>query len=290
MRNGIRFGMPTLIEKPEIDECVALCKEMGLDFIEINMNLPHYQIDNIVEDRISKLLMDNEVFLTVHLDENLNVCDFNESVANAYLDTVLRTIELAKRLNIPILNMHMATGVHFTLPDRKVYLFDEYKDYYFNRLRQFRDACTQAISSSGIKICIENNEGYRDFMREGIEILLESDAFALTWDIGHDHGSNNMDADFIFKNADRVVHMHIHDAVGARNHLVLGSGEINLDEKLSFAKEHDCNCVIEVKTVDGLKESVNYLSDLLLKGTRSKNKYSNHKDLSISSGGFNKLI
>lgn len=266
MRNGIKFGMPTLIEKPGIDESIALCKELGLDFIEINMNLPHYQIGNIDEDKISRLLMDNEAFLTLHLDENLNVCDFNESVANAYLDTVLQTIELSKRLNIPIINMHMATGVHFTLPDRKVYLFDEYKDYYFKRLRRFRDACTRAIGSSGIKICIENNEGYRDFMREGIEILLESDAFALTWDIGHDHGSNNIDADFILKNAHRVVHMHIHDAVGARSHLVLGSGEINLAEKLTFAKEHNCSCVIEVKTVDGLKKSLNFLSDLLMKG------------------------
>ncbi|MBZ4656140.1 MAG: xylose isomerase [Thermoanaerobacter sp.] len=264
MRNKIKFGMPTLIEKPKINECVALCKGLGLDFIEINMNLPHYQIGNIDADEILKLSIDNDIFLTIHLDENLNVCDFNESVANAYLNTVLQTIDHAKKLNIPILNMHMATGVYFTLPDRKIYLFDEYKDHYFDKLKQFRDVCTKAIGDSSIKICIENSDGYRNFMREGVKILLESDVFALTWDIGHDHGSKSVDTEFILENANRVIHMHIHDALGIKNHLVLGSGEINLAEKINFAREHHCSCVIETKTIDGLKKSVNFLKEHIL--------------------------
>jgi len=264
MRNKIKFGMPTLIEKPKINECVVLCKGLGLDFIEINMNLPYYQIGNIDADEILKLSIDNNIFFTIHLDENLNVCDFNESVANAYLNTVLQTIDCSKRLNIPILNMHMATGVYFTLPDRRVYLFDEYKDYYFDKLKQFRDVCTKAVGDSGIKICIENSDGYKSFMQEGIKILLESDVFALTWDIGHDHGSNNVDTDFILENADKVVHMHIHDAIGTKNHLVLGSGEINIAEKINFAREHNCCCVIETKTINGLIDSVSFLEKYIL--------------------------
>ncbi|WP_259473503.1 hypothetical protein [Clostridium estertheticum] len=37
----IDFGMPTLIETNSIESCVKLCKELGLDFIELNMNLPN---------------------------------------------------------------------------------------------------------------------------------------------------------------------------------------------------------------------------------------------------------
>lgn len=36
------YGMPTLIQCESLEECIALCKELGLDFIEINMNLPQY--------------------------------------------------------------------------------------------------------------------------------------------------------------------------------------------------------------------------------------------------------
>ena len=32
------------------------------------------------------------------LEENLNVCDFNDAVAEAYLDTVMQAIALAQRL------------------------------------------------------------------------------------------------------------------------------------------------------------------------------------------------
>ena len=34
------FGMPTLIETNSLEECAALCKNLQLDFIELNMNLP----------------------------------------------------------------------------------------------------------------------------------------------------------------------------------------------------------------------------------------------------------
>ena len=35
------FGMPTLIELNSIKENVELCKELNLNFIELNMNMPY---------------------------------------------------------------------------------------------------------------------------------------------------------------------------------------------------------------------------------------------------------
>ena len=43
---------------------------------------------------------------------------------------MLNTIGLAAEAGIPVLNMHMPEGVHFTLPDHKAYLFDIYRDDY----------------------------------------------------------------------------------------------------------------------------------------------------------------
>lgn len=43
----MKFGMPTLIENDNIESSVALCKELNLDFIELNMNLPQYQVNTI---------------------------------------------------------------------------------------------------------------------------------------------------------------------------------------------------------------------------------------------------
>jgi sugar phosphate isomerase/epimerase len=99
-----------------------------------------------------------------------------------------------------------------------------------------------------------------DFTMEGIEVLLGSKVFGLTFDIGHNHSINAVDESFINKHINKLCHMHIHDAIGSKNHLALGNGEINIKEKLNLAKEHNCTCVLETKTIKGLKESVRNLT------------------------------
>ena len=43
----MQYGMPTLIENHTLEENAALCEELGLKFIELNMNFPEYQIDRL---------------------------------------------------------------------------------------------------------------------------------------------------------------------------------------------------------------------------------------------------
>ena len=261
---SLAFGMQTLIELDSIDDHVAVCKNLGLGFIELNMNLPRYQLENIDEAMLMNAMQRDGIFFTIHLDENLNVCDFNRCIADGYVTTVLETIELAKRLNVPILNMHISEGVYFTLPAEKVYLFDKYRDIYMDSMKIFRDKCVNAIGNSGIKICIENCGGYENFAIDSINLLLESDCFGLTFDIGHSHSASDADQAFILQNADRLHHMHVHDAVSSRNHLVLGEGEIDIAARLRLATEHDCRCVVEVKTVEGLRRSMKYLREAVI--------------------------
>lgn len=252
----MKYGMPTLIETNSIENCVGVCKEFDLDFIELNMNLPQYQIDTIDIPKFKSISKKENIFFTVHIDENLNVCDFNKEVSSAYIKTILSTIEIAKQIEVPILNMHMTNGVYFTLPTEKVYLFKQYNEAYLSKLREFKNLCENAIGDSDIKICIENCDGYKDFTMEGIELLVQSKVFGLTFDIGHNHGVNGIDEPFIKKHINKLHHMHIHDAIGKKNHLVIGTGEINIKEKLDLAKEHNCTCVLETKTIAGLRESV----------------------------------
>ena len=253
------YGMPTLIETSTLPDCAKLCAELGLDFIELNMNLPQYQLDKIDIAYFNSIADKYGIYYTIHLDENLNVCDFNSYVADAYIKTVADTIEIAKQLDIKVLNMHMAKGVYFTLPNRKVHLFSEYREQYLKSIVDFRDMCETAIGDTDIKICIENCDGYEDFQKDAIELLLESKVFALTFDVGHNHGIGGTDEDFILKHKDRLTHIHLHDAKDRKNHLALGTGEMDVEKYLSLAKEQNCRVVLETKTIDGLKQSVEWL-------------------------------
>ena len=159
--------------------------------------------------------------------------------------------------------MHLHSGVWFTLPDKKVFLFDEYEKEYLRKLTVFRDACASAIGDADIKICVENCGDYGDktYIQNGLALLLESPVFALTFDVGHNAGANYVDEPTIMEYADRLAHFHIHDASGRSNHLILGDGDVDLPKYLELAKEHNCRVVLEVKTVDGLRQSVAWLKE-----------------------------
>jgi sugar phosphate isomerase/epimerase len=259
----MKFGMPTLLETPKLEDCVKLCKELNLEFIELNHNFPWYQLDAIEPDYYNELGQRYNIFYTIHLEEELNVCGYNKEVTRAYLNTVRSAIELAKKIGAPVINMHLASGIYITLPDRKVYLFQEYKELFLEKLQEFRTMCEQVIGDSDIKICVENAGGFMEFAREGIELLLESKVFALTFDLGHDLSAGGMDEPFIRMHKDRLIHMHIHDGLGRNNHLAIGDGEIDLKDKFALAKECNCRCVLETKTVEGLTRSVQRLPDYL---------------------------
>ena len=256
----MQFGMPTLIETKTPEACAALCRELGLDFVELNMNLPEYQPDRLDIDQLRGIAREYGIYYTIHLDEKLDPCDFNPLVADACTRTALRTIENAKRLNAPVLNMHLSSGVYFTLPGKKVYLFDEYHPEYLRKLAGFRDQCQAAIADSCIKICVENTNTFQqEFGANGLSTLLESPAFAVTFDIGHDAGNGFKQRPVIDRHIERLFHMHIHDARGRENHLAFGDGALDLSKYLDLAKKHDCRAVIEVKTVEGLRRSVEWL-------------------------------
>ena len=72
------YGMPTLIETNTLCECARLCAELGLDFIELNMNLPQYQLQKTDADYFKRIATQYGIYYTIHLDENLNVCDLAE--------------------------------------------------------------------------------------------------------------------------------------------------------------------------------------------------------------------
>ncbi len=254
------YGMPTLIELQDVEEGAKLCKELGLSFFEWNMNYPKYQLEQLEDiSYINSLREQYGIGFTIHLEENLNVCDFNTAVSKAYLDTVARAIEAAKKIQAPIINMHMNHGIHITLPDRKVMLYEQYCEDYLHAWKEFRDLCERQVGDSGIKICIENTDGFKTYEKAAIDYLLQSDIFGLTWDIGHSHAVSNIDEEYLMSYKNRLCHFHIHDGLGKDNHMTLGTGDIDLRQRLKLAEECGCRCVLETKTIDALKRSVLWL-------------------------------
>ena len=99
----------------------------------------------------------------------------------------------------------------------------------------------------------------RSFQKEAIELLLESNVFALTFDVGHNYCMGGTDEEFIMKHKDSLHHIHLYDAEGEKNHLALGTGEMDIEKYINLANKNNCRVVLETKTIDGLKKSVKWL-------------------------------
>ncbi len=270
----MQFGMPTLIENRTLEDNLLLCESLGLRFVELNMNFPEYQVPCLEKtDELIRAAEKHGVYYTIHLDENLNIADFNELVTDAYLETVRRTIAVAKQL-LPLrdafgdssqpltVNMHMHHGIYITLPDRKVQMYDRDFDVYMRSFAQFRTLCEEWIGGADLRIAVENTDGFRDYEKKAISFLLESPVFGLTWDIGHSKAVRERDVPFILGHQEKLIHFHIHDGTEdpPRNHLALGDGEIDLPERLGIAGRRNARCVLETKTVEALRKSVQWIN------------------------------
>ena len=258
----LNFGMPAMIELDTVEETVEICAQLGLDFVELNTNFPLQQVHGMDPEKIRDLAQAHGIFYTIHLNDEMPVADFNPHVAEGYRKAVLEVIEFAKQTGIRVLNMHISEGARFTTPQRIIYFYEAYETEYLRGIREFRDACEQAIGDSGIRICIENSKAYFAFQKKALELLLESPVFALTLDTGHNHCSGYADEGWIRERKHHLAHMHLHDAKGAKqDHQPLGQGDVDIPAYLALVQETGCTVLLEVKTVAGLKESVQWIRE-----------------------------
>lgn len=256
------MGMPTLIELPDAESCAKLAHELGLAFVEINMSFPQYQPETLDAEKLREIMDRYGVYFTIHADESTDPCNVNTRIADVYSDTMERAVELAKKLGIPTINLHLLRGVYVTLPTRRTFIYAENEDFYLGKLREFRERMEKTVGGSGVRICVENTDGFDlPFLAHGVDTLLESPVFGLTFDIGHDHAINGLDKPFILARQDRLHHMHMHDGAGTKVHLALGDGEMDIAWYKALADRHSCRIVLETKTVEALKQSVKYLRE-----------------------------
>ena len=257
----MKFGMPNLVECASLKECAELAKSNSLDFIEINMSFPEFTPGKFDIKSANEIAKEYGIFYTIHVDEAMNPFDFNKSVSECYFNVMRDTIRTARKIGAKILNLHLQKGIYVTLPEKVILLTDVYKEEYLSMVKAFIKMCEEEIGDSGIKIAIENVDSnpFSKSQLTALPLFMESDAFCLTLDTGHECKLNFKDAHVYEKYPEKLLHMHLHDCKGGSPHLPLGIGDVRIDEKLAQHKGE--TTLIEVKTVAGLIESVKYLNE-----------------------------
>ncbi len=256
----MEYGMPFLLETRSLEDAAALCRDLGLSFVELNMNFPQCGLNRLKADALNRLKDAYGIYFTLHFEESLNPFDLNPLVREAYLQTLRGALKLARAIEAPVANLHLPKGVFITLPNERVYLFARYAREYTQSVLALRALCEREADGSPLLVCVENTDGFAGHEKAAVERLLESPVFGLTLDIGHSHAARDADLPFYQTHGDRLRHMHAHDARGTANHQALGSGEIDLPARLEAARSAGARVVLETKTVEALRASIRWLS------------------------------
>ena len=257
---ALRLGIPTLLEMKTPADGAAICRSLGMQFVELNLNFPGFQPETLRRSHLDRLAASSGIFFTAHFDDNLNVADFNGRVAEAAAETVLDMIALAGETGMPVLNMHLPRGGVYTTPQKKWYFFEAYRQAYLDRMAAFRARCTAAAEGLPVTLCVEHTDGFLPFQQEALALLLESPLFGLTLDVGHNRCAGGVDEPLYRRYTDRLRHLHLHDVQpGGRDHQAFGTGEVDLAACLRFAAAHGCTAVAEVKTLPALEQSAAWL-------------------------------
>lgn len=253
----LRIGMPSLIELNSFEDTIDLCRELRLNFIELNMNLPSNFIENLPSDKLIHNKEKHKIFYTMHMPDDADMGVFFQSVRDGYVKLALDTINWARKSGVELLNFHIIEGAKMTLPQKKIYVYDEYSDIFVkNFAESFEVVCQSAIRDK-IGINIENSGNFnRLFAQEALNRVLKIKGTGITWDIGHDSANNFIDHDYLMKMSKHITHMHFHDTLGQKDHLIPFNGSLNLVEHIDFAVKRNLTMLIEVKTIAALKESV----------------------------------
>lgn len=255
----MKIGMPFLLELTSPEEAAALCRELGLDFVELNLNFPACQLEALDVQELYRLRRQYGVGFTLHLEEECDPLAFNPAVRRAWLESIRRTLILAQALECPVVNMHWPRGIYITLPTEKVFLYERYADDYRAAVEAFADVCRAELQGSGVRLAIENTNGFTAWEKDTLRDLMQEPCFGLTLDIGHSHAVQDVDLPFFREQEGKLIHMHVHDAQGTRNHLPLDEGESPWRERLHWACEKGASAVLETKTVAALRHSVGIL-------------------------------
>ena len=260
MDNKIKIGMPVLMEFDTIEENIIIAKELGLDFVELNINMLYCTPTEKMREDLLLFQKKYDIGFTLHYFDTLDISSNSKHYRN-YLYTEFS--EIGKYLEgiIHKIVLHLEPGAYMTIKSVKNYVYANDNDYVprtLNTLKTIREI----LHTFGISIVCENVP-IHPFM-ETLYKTLNEHGFMFCFDIGH----NVIYNDYLYESFKSkynlfVSHMHMHNVYNKKDHQELSIGELYIPDYIKYAKDNNIDIVIEVKDLENLKKSITFLREYI---------------------------
>ena len=245
--------MPQLFEFENIEDNFKLAQKLGLDFIELNLNFASGRTaleNKIVLDLVNKY----HIEVTLHFYDEGDLGSYDE-VVKAYLTLLDKYASLGKGF-VRQINIHLIPGPVVTISGIKHYVYEKEYDSYIKRLIRNLKEAESICHKYDMKMVIENTDNTPSYQRRTY-LDLYKEGFRFTYDIGHDHLSNDIILGLLKEVSLPFDEFHIHDAKNRSTcHLALKEGTLDISKYKSLAEKSNAYVVLEVKQVSDLVKSV----------------------------------
>lgn len=253
----MKLGMPQLYEFDTIEENLILASELGLDFIELNLNFGYCR-QEMEEGKLLPLLEKYNLEATLHFYDEADFGSYDE-VVDAYLVLLKRYASLGKGY-IRMLNIHNIAGPVVTISGVKNYIYEKEYSQYRTRLIANLKKAERICRDNHIRMVIENTTVAKYMTKTYADLFAAG--FRFTYDIGHDDNDHDMLWNILQDLPLKFDEFHIHDGNRKTCHLALGEGSIDIKKFKRLAEENDAYVVLEVKQKRDLVLSVPYFRAL----------------------------
>lgn len=247
----MKYGMPALVEFKSIKENVQFAKENNFSFIELNMNIPY--CFELKKNELQKYDFD----FTMHLTEEFNIGELNNSLRKKYLKEIKKQIKLGISNNIKRYTIHLNAGTYFTLPTGKIFINNIYIKKYKANIKKSLDILNKIAKKYNIYINFENTNIF-DFTKVAIDLINKYDYLGFTLDIGHNEKDESKALN-LFKN--KIRHIHMHDYNGKSDHLTINTGNIDFTKYKEYMNNN--YVLIEVKESNELIKSLKNINKII---------------------------
>lgn len=255
----MKLGMPLLYEYGSIGENLDLARELGLDFVELNLNFGYCR-DELEAGTVGSLLERYGLRATLHFYDEADLGSYPE-VVDAYL-TLLERFCGAGRGFVETVNLHLCPGPVVTIAGEKHYIYDKEYDKYIVRLLENLHRAERICRENGMEMVVENTDLLPPFTRDAYKAMW-AEGFRFCYDIGHDHTGGGVLEEICREVPLRFREFHFHDGKdGKKCHLALGEGEIDLKKFKDLAASCDAWVNLEVKRSADLRASVPHFKAL----------------------------
>lgn len=217
----VMIGFPLWLgDRKKFEDKVKRAHSAGFDFIELSFDYPWPIPDNLTPKKISSLIKDVGLSLAIHGSwRDIRLASPIDQVREASLNYVLRTLEIAKKLEPVYVVFHVST-------DQAVREVEELEHLIIDVALQSVQSIVSFASKLGIVVLFENTPSqFCSSIEHMKKIVLSVEGSYVCFDIGHallqalklnDHGSVSVSyviRKWVEELGSKILGVHVHDCI-----------------------------------------------------------------------------